>query len=112
VASAVPSRDELATTSPDHRFRLLVAGTTALSARAIVNARQFCDSFLPGRYALEIVDISRHPEVAQAEQIVAVPVLIRRAPLPRRLFIGDLSEIDRLKAELGIALAQVPSRQP
>jgi circadian clock protein KaiB len=92
-----------------HAFLLLVSGTTARSARAIVNARQFCEAHLRGCYELEVIDISIRPEVAKAEQIVAAPTLIRLKPAPRRLFVGDLSDPARLLAMLGLPPLAAPA---
>lgn len=81
-------------------LRLYVTGATPASARAVVNARRFCETHLTGRYRLEVLDIGEHVEQAAADQIVAAPTLIRLAPLPLRRFIGDLSDDERLRRSL------------
>jgi circadian clock protein KaiB len=83
-------------------LRLYVAGNTARSHNAIHTTRELCETYLPGRYHLEIVDIYQQPGLARQEQIVATPTLIKYAPKPRRMFIGDLSHPERLLAGLGI----------
>jgi len=75
-------------------LRLYIAGTSARSMRAIENAKQICDEHLEGRYQLEVIDIFQQPKLAKDDQILAVPTLIKRLPLPLRRFIGDLSERD------------------
>ena len=77
-------------------LQLYIAGTTSQSARAIANIRKICEEHLEGHYELEIVDISLHPALAQGEQIVAVPTLIKKFPLPLRRFIGDMSQTARI----------------
>ena len=77
-------------------LRLYVVGTTSHSKRAIVNIRKICEEHLQGRYELEIVDISRHPTLAEGEQIIAAPTLIKKLPLPLRRFIGDMSQTERI----------------
>ncbi|MEX2197461.1 MAG: circadian clock KaiB family protein [Burkholderiales bacterium] len=77
-------------------LRLYVTGTTGNSARAIVNIRKICEERLQGRYELEIVDISQHPGLAEGEQIIAAPTLIKLLPLPLRRFIGDMSQTERV----------------
>src|SRR4030065_355377 len=72
-------------------LRLYVTGTTRNSERAIINIRRICEEHLRGRYDLEIVDISQHPMLAEGEQIIAAPTLIKKLPLPLRRFIGDMS---------------------
>ncbi|MES3032943.1 MAG: circadian clock KaiB family protein [Gemmatimonadota bacterium] len=83
-------------------FRLCITGPTPRSARAIVNIRRLCDEHLAGVYDLEIVDISLDPAAAVSNNIIAVPTLIKRRPLPEQRFIGDLSETDRLLRGLDV----------
>ena len=89
-----PERDD----SPQERYvlRLYVAGTTHKSKRAIANIERLCEEHLKGRYDLEVVDLYKQPALAQGEQIIAVPTLIKQLPLPLRRLIGDLSDPDHL----------------
>jgi circadian clock protein KaiB len=89
---------------PAFHFRLFVSGSTPRSLRAIAVIRDVCDKTVPGRYWLEVVDIYDNPAAAQAEQVVAVPTLVMKLPLPRRLFVGDMSDTTRLLTALGAAL--------
>jgi circadian clock protein KaiB len=77
-------------------LRLYVTGSTSRSARAISNIRKICEEHLEGRYDLEVVDISQNPELAEGEQIIAAPTLIKKLPLPLRRFIGDMSQTERI----------------
>ena len=77
-------------------LRLYVIGLTRNSERAIVNIRKICEEHLQGRYDLEVVDISQHPTLAEGEQIIAAPTLIKKLPLPLRRFIGDMSQSERI----------------
>jgi circadian clock protein KaiB len=77
---------------PPMVLRLYVAGTSPRSLRAIQNAKEICDEFLPGRHELQIVDILQQPTMAKDDQILAVPTLIKKLPTPLRRFIGDLSD--------------------
>lgn len=90
--------EDAAAAQPDTRYvlSLYVAGTTPRSMRAVVNVRKLCEEHLPGRYELEVIDIWQHPGLAAREQIIAVPVLIKKLPLPLRRFIGDMSQIERI----------------
>lgn len=89
-------------------LRLYVTGTTRNSERAIVNIRKICEQYLQGRYDLEIVDISQHPTLAEGEQIIAAPTLIKKLPLPLRRFIGDMSQTERIL--LGLDLRKTTER--
>lgn len=77
-------------------LRLYVTGMTPKSSRAIENLRAICEEFLKGRYKLEVVDIYQHPILAQGEQILAAPTLIKKLPLPLRRLVGDMSDKDRV----------------
>jgi circadian clock protein KaiB len=91
-------------------LRLYVTGTTPHSARAIVNIRKICEAHLPGRYELQIVDIAHHPTLAEGEQIIAAPTLIKKLPLPVRRFIGDMSQTERIL--LGLDVRETGPAQP
>ena len=84
-------------------FCLYLAGHTPVSARAVVNTRRFCEEYLAGRYELEIVDISLHPERVSEAQIIAAPTLVKRLPLPEQRAIGDMSRTDRLLQRFDLA---------
>jgi circadian clock protein KaiB len=77
-------------------LRLYVTGTTPKSLRAIANIKRICEEHLPGRYSLEVIDIYQQPGLAKGEQIIAVPTLIKKLPLPLRKFIGDMTNSDRI----------------
>jgi circadian clock protein KaiB len=85
-------------------LRLYVAGTSPRSLRAIHNAKEICREHLQGQYALEVIDIFQQPALAKDDQILAVPTLIKKLPLPLRRFIGDLS--DRRVVLVGLDLKQ------
>ena len=76
---------------PNYVLRLYITGTTPRSANAITNVRKICEEHLDGRYELEVIDISQRPELAEGEQIIAAPTLIKKLPLPLRRFFGDMS---------------------
>jgi circadian clock protein KaiB len=81
-----------------HRYslRLFVAGTTPRSLRAVESLRRVCETHIPDRYELEIVDIYQQPELAERDGILAAPTLLKVAPPPERRISGDLVDEDRL----------------
>ncbi len=83
-------------------LRLYVAGVTPRSTRAIENLRNICEEHLAGRYDLEVIDIYQQPTLAEGEQIIAAPTLVKKLPLPLRKFIGDMSNIDRILVGLDL----------
>jgi len=76
-------------------LRLYVAGKTPKSVAAFENLTRICEEHLPGKYKIEVVDLLLHPQLAQGDQIVAIPTLVRKLPQPIRKVIGDLSNIER-----------------
>jgi len=83
-------------------LRLYITGMTPRSAQAIENIRVICEAHLKGRYELEIVDIYQNPGLAQDEQILAAPTLIKKLPLPLRRLVGDLSNEERVLVGLDL----------
>ncbi|OGS37784.1 MAG: hypothetical protein A2293_16585 [Elusimicrobia bacterium RIFOXYB2_FULL_49_7] len=79
---------------------LFVAGATCRSADAIKNVTQICNDRLKNKYELKVIDIYQQPELARQEQIIAVPTLVKKLPVPLKRFIGDLSNIERIVASL------------
>lgn len=87
---------------PEYELRLFITGVTPNSVRAINNIRRICESYLKGRYELQIIDVYQDTALAQQEQIVALPLLIKKFPLPERKLIGDLSETEKVLNALGV----------
>jgi len=85
-------------------LRLYVAGTSHHSARAVELVKQMCADCLPGRYRLDIIDLYLEPSLAQRDQIVALPTLIKTSPLPTARVVGDMSDRNRVLAGLGIVV--------
>src|SRR5205814_8449525 len=83
-------------------LRLYVAGQTSRSLTALSNLRKLCDTHLPGRHSIEIIDLGQRPELARQDQIVAIPTLVRKLPQPIRKIIGDLSNTDRALVSLEV----------
>jgi circadian clock protein KaiB len=77
-------------------LRLYVTGMTPRSTKAIENIKKICEEHLKGRYDLEIIDIYQQPSLAEGEQIIAAPTLIKKLPLPLRRFIGDMSMTEKI----------------
>ena len=76
-------------------LRLYVTGMTPKSTQAIANVQKICKEHLAGRYELKVIDIYQQLELAQGEQIMATPTLIKKLPLPLRKLIGDMSDTER-----------------
>ena len=85
-----------------YTLRLFVTGATPNSIRAISNLKQICESHIKERYSLEIIDVYQDTSIAEQEQLIALPLLIKKRPLPERRLIGDMSDNDRVLRGLGI----------
>lgn len=81
---------------------LYVSGQTPHSLAAIANLSRLCEEHLLGRYAIELIDVMQNAERARDDQIVAIPTLVRRTPLPALRVIGDLSDAPRTLSAMKI----------
>jgi circadian clock protein KaiB len=96
--------DEDAASWPEghYNLRLYIAGQTAKSAAAIANLRRLCEDHLADCHTVEVIDLSKDPGRAAADQIVALPTLVRRLPPPIKRIIGSLADIDKVLLGLEI----------
>lgn len=83
-------------------LRLFVTGATPNSTRAVSNTKRICETLLKNNYELEIIDIYQQPLLAEKEQIIAAPLLIKKFPLPEKRLIGDMSDTAKVLKGLGI----------
>ena len=86
----------------DRLLRIYINGASQKSLPAIANLRQICEDNLTGQYQIEVVDLIEQPQLAESEQIAAIPTVERRLPLPVRRVIGDLS--DTASALIGLQI--------
>jgi circadian clock protein KaiB len=82
---------------------LFITGASPNSVRAVNNLRVICETYLKDNYTLEIIDVHQVPEIAQKEQIIALPTLIKRGPAPERRLVGDLSDDAKVLRGLGLS---------
>ncbi|MBF9219775.1 circadian clock protein KaiB [Hymenobacter ruricola] len=83
-------------------LRLYVAGQTPKSVTAVANLRKYCEQHLKGRYKLEVIDLLVNPQLAEGDQILAIPTLVRKVPEPIRKIIGDLSNEEKVLVGLDV----------
>ncbi|RYU91193.1 circadian clock protein KaiB [Mucilaginibacter terrigena] len=84
-------------------LRLFITGASPNSIRAVENVKSICEKYLNGNYELEVIDIHQQPELAEGEDVIAVPLMIKKAPYPERRMIGDMSDTHRVLKGLGLA---------
>jgi circadian clock protein KaiB len=90
-------------------LRLYVAGQTSRSLAAFANLKKICEEHLAGRYRIEVVDLIKNPQLAQGDQILAIPTLVRKLPEPIKKIIGDLS--DTLRVLVGLDIRPASDRK-
>ena len=88
--------------TPQFVLQLYITGATPNSIRALINIKQLCEEHLKGRYSLEIIDVYQQRELAEKEQLIALPLLIKKQPLPEKRIIGDLSNTSKVLIGLGL----------
>jgi circadian clock protein KaiB len=93
-------------------LRLYVSGASPRSAEALETVRRLCDEELPGQVEFEVVDVTDDPALAARDRIVAVPTLVKRLPPPPRQLVGELADVDRLRAGLDLGPAPSPPSVP
>jgi circadian clock protein KaiB len=92
----------LAEDTPSYVLHLYITGATPNSTRAVRNVKEICEKYLKGRYELVIIDIYQQPTLAEQDQIIAAPTLVKKSPFPVRRLIGDMSDRERVLSGLGI----------
>ena len=83
-------------------LRLYVAGQTPKSITAFANLKNICEEHLKGKYTIEVIDLLENPRLAKGDQILAIPTLVRKLPVPIRKIIGDLSNTERVLVGLNL----------
>jgi len=87
----------------DYIFRLYVTGASPNSLRAIDNTKKICEKHLADNYDLEIIDVYQQPVVAMDENIIALPLLIVKKPLPEKRLVGDMSDNEKVMKAIGLS---------
>lgn len=88
-------------------LRLYVTGQTQNCIRAFANLKDLCERHLAGKYRIEVIDLLRKPQLARGDQIVAIPTLVRKLPVPVRKIIGNLSDTERVLVGLDLVARRV-----
>jgi circadian clock protein KaiB len=85
-----------------YELRLYIAGKTAKSVTALQNLKKYCEEHLKGQYKIEVIDLLVQPQLAEGDQIFAIPTLVSKVPEPIRKIIGDLSNEEKVLVGLDI----------
>jgi circadian clock protein KaiB len=85
-----------------YELRLYIAGKTQKSVTALHNLKKYCEEHLHGQYTIEVIDLLEKPQLAEGDQILAIPTLVKKVPEPVRKIIGDLSDEEKVLVGLNI----------
>ncbi|TMI84070.1 MAG: circadian clock protein KaiB [Bacteroidetes bacterium] len=88
---------------PSNIFSLYVTGASPNSSRAITNLKNIFERYLGSQYELNIIDVYQQPQLVSKIDIVALPLLVRKMPLPERRLIGDMSDRDKVVRSLELS---------
>jgi circadian clock protein KaiB len=91
--------------APLWQLRLYVMDETPKSVTALANLKKFCETYLKGRYRIKVVDLTKQPQLAKGDQILAIPTVVRQLPKPVRTIIGTLSDTEHLLVGLDLRAA-------
>jgi circadian clock protein KaiB len=98
----MPARKPTKPENYSWHLSLFIAGVIIQSPLPLIaNLKRICEEHLSGSYQLQVIDISATPEIAAVEQVLAIPMLVRKVPQPHRRIVGDLSDTDRVLVSLG-----------
>jgi len=103
---AMPQREEQDYPGKTWELRLYVAGQTPKSVKAFHNLKTICEEHLAGQYHIEVIDLLEDPQLAEGDQILAIPTLVRKLPEPVKKIIGDLSNTERVL--VGLDIREIP----
>ncbi len=76
-------------------LKLYISGTGHRSRSARANLERICQQKIQHDYRIEVIDLQENPALAREHEIVAVPMVVRVAPVPIRKVVGDLSNVPR-----------------
>ncbi len=102
AAARTASKNRRKKKDPPYILRLYVAGQTPRCVIAFANLKKICEEHLAGQYRIEVIDLLENPRLAQGDQILAIPTLVRKLPEPVRKIIGDLSNTERVLVGLDL----------
>jgi circadian clock protein KaiB len=88
---------------PFNIYRLYVTGASPNSSRAITNLKNILERYLGNHYELNIIDVYQQPQIVTKMDIIALPLLVRKMPLPERRLIGDMSDRDKVIQSLELS---------
>jgi len=97
-----PGKKPVKTEKDKWILRLYIAGQTPKAITAFSNLKKICEEKLKGKFTIEVIDLMKNPQLGEEDQILALPTLVRKLPVPVRKIIGDLSNTERVLVGLNL----------
>jgi len=85
-------------------LKLYITGQTVNSEKAMKNLKAVLDTQLKELYSLEVIDVLKHPQLAEEDKILATPTVMKVSPPPARKIIGDFSDKKKVLSGLGLTI--------
>ncbi len=86
-------------------LRLYLTKETEATNRIVEGLRAVCTKELDGEYEVEVINILLHPVLANGDEILATPTIVRKLPLPVRHIVGDLTDMEKVLVGLQLKAA-------
>lgn len=83
-------------------LRLFVAGNNTTTTKILESLHQLLEQSLQQPYTLKVIDILKHPELAEANQVAATPTLVKAWPRPVKRIVGNLEDIQKVAQALAL----------
>jgi len=88
---------------PTYEFRLFISGGNPKQRVVVRDVERFARAHLGDDFRIEVIDVREQPDIAEVEHIMATPTLLKMQPAPAQRIVGDLTFVDRVLREFGIA---------
>jgi circadian clock protein KaiB len=89
-------------TNQGYVLRLFVAGNIGGTERILRKLHDLLDQSLHQPYTLKVIDVQKHPDLAEADQVAATPTLMRVYPLPVKRIVGELEDSEAILRILSV----------
>ncbi|WNZ22647.1 circadian clock protein KaiB [Leptolyngbya sp. NK1-12] len=73
-------------------LRLFVSGGSTATEQMLKMLHQLLEEQLQQPYTLKVIDVRKHPEQAEADQVTATPTLLKVWPQPVRRVVGEVDD--------------------
>ena len=83
-------------------LKLYIVESNSSSVLALRNLKEIISQESKTVFQLEVIDVRKHPQLAEDDKILAIPTLIKMLPPPAKKIIGDLSDKEKLLMDLDL----------